>query len=121
MCAGNIDSDTSKTGGVDVSEREPLSVEAAQQLLIEGQSLPVEGNLLAALQHSLDLVQDWESRLAEVGKRQVHILNLQFLVQVLTCSQLACVMHSLARITIYCITSHAFKLLIQILTSIQQI
>ena len=54
--------------GVDVSEREPLSVEAAQQLLIEGQSLPVEGNLLAALQHSLDLVQDWESRLAEGGQ-----------------------------------------------------
>lgn len=51
--------------------REQLSVEAAQQLLIEGQNLPIDPELLAKLRHNLGLVQEWEVKLEEVGQRQV--------------------------------------------------
>ena len=54
-------------------EKGSLSVEAAQQLLIEGQNLPVDPQLFAALRHGLDMVQNWEQRLEEVGQRQVKL------------------------------------------------
>ena len=69
--AGNASVGDSKSGVEAVSKREPLNVESAQQLLVEGQNLPIDPQLFAALQNSLDVVQNWESRLEEVGQRQV--------------------------------------------------
>lgn len=46
-------------------------MEAAQQLLAEGQALPVDETLVSALREKLEEVQDWEMKLEEVGQRQV--------------------------------------------------
>ena len=47
-------------------------MEASQQLLTEGQTLPVDPAILSALQDNLNMVAAWETKLAELGQRQVH-------------------------------------------------
>ena len=75
MLAGTAHVETSKSRVEGDGKRELLSVEAAQQLLLEGQNLPIDPQLFAVLRHSLEVVQNWESRLEEVGQRQVKTMD----------------------------------------------
>ena len=58
-------------GGAQPSGREVLTVEEAQHLVEEGEHLPVDQEVLAALRHNLQLVQSWEARLSNIGHSQV--------------------------------------------------
>lgn len=48
-----------------------MTVDEAQQLVEEGKGLPVDQEVLALLQRNLDVVHEWEERLAAVSSQGV--------------------------------------------------